>query len=152
MSKQQGNKSDVLSVKSLNLGKVLGKFVLEPKLFSSGKVGFYGYGPIVIPCNEKNYKFQVGINLIMIQNDKNFVSEEDKKFVLDSAPMLADQVVKGCVNGREFSTGSVGFYYNDKIKLEVNNDIKTFQLGVQITAHGSKEWSNGEKNNDVNKE
>ena len=141
-AKQQGFKSDVLGTKPLNLGKVMGATILEPKTFSSGKVGFYGQGAIMVKCGEASYKFQLGLNLTAIENDKQALDEATKQAILASAPMVAESILKGRSGiAREFSTGSVGFHHGDKIQIEVNGTLVTFQLGVLLTAHGSKEWA-----------
>lgn len=142
-AKQQGFKSDVLGVGTINLSKVLGSTVLEPKTFSSGKVGFYGQGAQMLKCGkEASYKFQVGITLTAIENGKQTLDDATKQAVLAAQPMTADALLKGR-NGiaKEFSTGSVGFHHGDKVQLEINGSVITFQLGVLLTAHGSKEWA-----------
>jgi hypothetical protein len=140
-AKQQGFKSDVLNVGSLNLGKSLGSMVLAPKTFSSGKVGFYGQGALSLKCGKESYKFQVGITVTAIENAKQTVDEEIKQAVLAAASMTADTLLRGRTGiAKEFSTGSVGFHHGDKIQLEVNGSPLNFQLGVLVTAHGSKEW------------
>jgi hypothetical protein len=98
-AKQQGFKSDVVSVGSVNLSKVLGSTVLEPKTFSSGKVGFYGQGAVMLKCGkEASYKFQVGINLTAIENGKQTLDEATKLAVLGAQPMTADALARttGC--------------------------------------------------------
>jgi hypothetical protein len=40
---------------------------------------------------------------------------------------------------KEFSTGSLGFYANGKVTLEINGKRVTFQLGLSLTAVGSKD-------------
>ena len=140
-AKQQGFKSDVLGTKPLNLVKVAGATILEPRVSSNGKPGFFGQGALMVKCGETSYKFQLGINLTAIDNDKQRLDEETKQAILASTPMTADAILKGRTGiAREFSTGSVGFHHGDKVQIEVNGKLVTFQLGVLLTAHGSKEW------------
>lgn len=40
---------------------------------------------------------------------------------------------------RNFSTGSFGYYANGKVKLVVGGTEVTFQVGITLTAVGSKE-------------
>jgi len=145
-AKQQGFKNDVLGTKPLNLGKVIGSAVLEPKTFSSGKVGFYSQGAIQIKCGETSYKFQLGLNFTAIENGKQTLDDATKQAILAANPMVAETILKGRTGiAREFSTGSVGFHHGDKVQLEVNGTLVTFQLGVLLTAHGSKEWPTDRK-------
>ena len=141
MAKQTGYKSDVLAAKPVNLAKLLGAMVLEPKTFSTGKVGFYAQGAIPIKCGEASYKFQLGMNLTAIENDKQSVDADTKAAIMAASPLPADSVLKGRTGlPKQFSTGSVGFHHGDKVQIEVNGKLLTFQLGVLLTAHGSKEW------------
>lgn len=39
---------------------------------------------------------------------------------------------------KEFSTGSYGFYHNGKLKLSVDGVDVEFQVGITLTAVGSK--------------
>jgi hypothetical protein len=140
-SKQKGRRSDVLGAKPLNLAKVVGATVLEAKNSSNGKPGFFGQGAIMVRCSDTSYKFQLGINLTAIDNDKQQLDQETRQAIRASQPMLADTILKGrMAEPRQFKTGSVGFYHGDKVQLEVNGKPVTFQLGVLLTAHGSKEW------------
>jgi hypothetical protein len=139
--KQQGFKSDVLGTKPLNLAKVAGSTVLEAKVSSNGKPGFFGQGALMVKCGETSYKFQLGINLTAIDNVKQQLDEATKQAILAANPMVAETILKGRTGiAREFSTGSVGFHHGDKVQLEINGTLVTFQLGVLLTAHGSKEW------------
>lgn len=139
--KQQGFKSDVLGAKPLNLAKVTGATILEPKTFSSGKVGLYGQGALMVKCGEASYKFQLGITVTAIENNKQVLDEVTKQAILNVDPMVAETLLKGRTGlPREFSTGSVGFHHGDKIQLSINETLVTFQLSVLLTAHGSKEW------------
>lgn len=40
---------------------------------------------------------------------------------------------------REFSTGSLGWYVNDKMDIEIDGKPVTIQLGLNLTVVGSKE-------------
>jgi hypothetical protein len=40
---------------------------------------------------------------------------------------------------KEFSTGSLGYYANGKVTLDVGGTLVKFQVGFQLTAIGSKE-------------
>jgi len=137
--KQEGYRSDILSMDAINLAKVVGHTVLEPKTFSTGKVGYYGGGTTTIKCGEASYKFQIGLNLTAIETGKQDLSDEDKAAILSSKVMTADTFLKGrTAKPRLFNSGSVGFNLSEKITLEINGATKQFQLGLNITAHGSK--------------
>ena len=40
---------------------------------------------------------------------------------------------------KEFSTGSLGYYANGKVTLDVGGTLVKFQVGFQLTAIGSQE-------------
>jgi hypothetical protein len=40
---------------------------------------------------------------------------------------------------KEFSTGSLGYYANAKVGLDIGGTLVKFQVGFQLTAIGSKE-------------
>jgi hypothetical protein len=43
------------------------------------------------------------------------------------------------LDARQFSTGSLGYYANGKVTLDVGGTPVKFQVGFQLTAIGSKE-------------
>ena len=51
--------------------------------------------------------------------------------VLNGTPMLADV--------KEFSTGSLGWYLNNKATIKVGEKVVTVQIGMNLTIVGSKE-------------
>jgi len=137
--KQEGYRSDVLGMEAVSLSKLVGSTVLESKIFSSGKAGYYGTGTVTLKCGEASYKFQIGLNLTAIENGKQSLSDEEKAAILSSAAFTADMFLKGkTAEPRVFNSGSVGFNLSEKVTLEVNGVAKQFQLGLNITAHGSK--------------
>jgi len=141
MAKREGYKSDVLETQPINLNKVLGNTVLEPKTFGTGKVGFFAQGSVPIRCGNTSYDFQLGINLIAIENDRQYVDSGIKSAIMSASPLMASDVLRRCVvRGKQFKTGSVGFHHGDKVQIEVDGKVLTFQLNVLLTAHGSKEW------------
>lgn len=144
--KQKGFKSDVLGAKPINLAKVAGATILEPKESkSSGKPGFFGQGALMVKCGDTSYKFQLGINLTAIDSAKQPMDDETRKAILASQPMVAETILKGRHGiAKQFSTGSVGFHHGDKVQLEINGKVVTFQLGVLLTAHGSKDWKDSQ--------
>ena len=42
-------------------------------------------------------------------------------------------------NPREFSTGSLGWYVNDKMDIDIGGKSVTIQLGLNLTVVGSKD-------------
>jgi hypothetical protein len=44
---------------------------------------------------------------------------------------------------REFSTGSLGWYVNDKMEVEISGKPVLIQLGLNLTVVGSKELPGG---------
>jgi hypothetical protein len=64
-----------------------------------------------------------------------------KREFLDSAPPLK-MTIGGrelIASPREFSSGSVGFYFSDKVTIEVNGKAIRLQIGANATCIGSKE-------------
>ena len=95
----------------------------------------------VLKCGKAGYKFQVAVIATAIENDKQSLSTEEKAAIMGSEPLTADTLLKGKTAApRRFSTGSVGFNHSEKLSLEIGGVAKTFQVGVNIIAHGSKEW------------
>jgi hypothetical protein len=45
----------------------------------------------------------------------------------------------GLADAKEFSTGSLGWYYNGKVTLEVDGVPVSVQVGLNLTIVGSKE-------------
>ena len=76
--KQAGYKSDVLTVTGLNIGKVLEGMILEPKQFSTGKVGFYASQKLNIKCGSAHYNFQAAVIVTGIQSEKRSLTDEEK--------------------------------------------------------------------------
>ena len=125
--KQKGYKEDVLMAKAVNLGKVVGATVLYPKLSSNGKPGFFGTGTVMLKCCDASYKFQVGINVTAIDNERHPLDETTRQAILACQPMLAETILKGKIaEPREFSTGSVGYHYGDKVTLEIDGTPVVF--------------------------
>lgn len=56
---------------------------------------------------------------------------EPIEIVIGGVPMIADP--------KEFSTGSLGWYLNNKISLKVADKSVTVQIGLNLTIVGSKE-------------
>lgn len=140
-AKQKGRRGDVLGAKPLNLAKVAGAVLLEARESNNGKPGFFGQSQPMVKCGETSYKFQLGINLTAIDNAKQQIGPDTRAAILASQPIVAEAILRGrMADPRQFSTGSVGFYHGDKIQLEIDGKVLTFQLGVTVTAHGSKEW------------
>lgn len=53
--------------------------------------------------------------------------------IIDGVPVVA--------NVKQFSTGSVGYNANGKVALQLaNGEVLKYQLSMNITAIGSKEW------------
>lgn len=59
-----------------------------------------------------------------------------------SAKVLALQVgeIGFSASPRKMSTGSVGYSLADKITLVVDGEPVLFQVGINVTACGSKNW------------
>lgn len=53
------------------------------------------------------------------------------KVTINGIPQLADV--------KEFSTGSLGWFINGKISLEIDGKMVSVQVGVNLTIVGSKE-------------
>jgi hypothetical protein len=53
------------------------------------------------------------------------------KVMIGETPILADV--------KEFSTGSLGWYANGKISVEINGTPVSVQIGLNLTIVGSKE-------------
>ena len=53
------------------------------------------------------------------------------KVMIGETPILADV--------KEFSTGSLGWYANGKISVEINGKPVSVQIGLNLTIVGSKE-------------
>jgi len=51
--------------------------------------------------------------------------------IVNGTPMLAEV--------KEFSTGSLGWYLNNKITVKVGETAVTVQIGMNLTISGSKE-------------
>ena len=49
------------------------------------------------------------------------------------------------VPAKEFSTGSLGWYLNEKIRIEIDGVQVTAQIGMNLTIVGSKELPDDEK-------
>jgi hypothetical protein len=140
--KQKGYKSDVLGMEAINLGRTVPSTILYPKESkSSGQANFNGNGMVDIECGEASYKFQISMNITAIQTDGQSVSEEEKQEILAGQPLVSDKYLRGKTEEPQvFSTGSVGFHYGEKITLTVGKVTKQFQVGLNLIAHGSKDW------------
>ena len=65
-----------------------------------------------------------------------------KKEFKDKAPAMITVTIAGKsydAERKEFSTGSVGYYLNGKVTLEIGGEPVSFQIGLNLTAVGSKE-------------
>jgi hypothetical protein len=65
----------------------------------------------------------------------------NKLDILNSTPVALNKVVVGPMAPREFSTGSVGYYYTGKTQLLCSGKPYNFQVGLQITVVNSKPGS-----------
>ena len=73
---------------------------------------------------------------------KQSVDVTKSEFLAKAKPLVV--TINGrsyTVRPKEFGTKSVGFNINDKMELELEDGrVIKFQVGMNLTAHGSKEW------------
>lgn len=67
-------------------------------------------------------------------------------YVAKAKPITVTLAIDGVIqetvelNAQNFSTGSVGYYGNAKISIVVDGRAVKHQMGINLTAIGSKEW------------
>lgn len=126
-------KAFMLAARPLTLS-ALGLPMAEPKLFATGSVGFYANGKVTIKVGEMLVKCQVGITVTAVKS-KEWDDARREAFIVSAKPeAVGDHYYPA---PKEFSTGSVGYYGNGKGTFNGT----TCQVGITITAIGSKEWA-----------
>ncbi len=132
-------KSDILGSKTRTARSMIGTFVLEPKQFKSGKVGFSCSQAIQLMVAKALVRCQVSVNLTAAHSEG--WDQDRKDLVLKSAPFQVKDLIGGvALAPREFSSRKVGWGANEQIQMLVGDELVRFQLSVSVTAAHSESW------------
>jgi hypothetical protein len=132
-------KSDILKGKVRTARQLLGNFVMVPRQFSSGKVGFNCSQAMQLLVAKEQVRFQVSVNLTAAHSEG--WDQEKKDLVLKSAPTLVKDLIGGlALTPREFSSGKVGYGASEAIQMLVGDESVRFQASVNVTAAHSESW------------
>lgn len=132
-------KSDILVGKARTARALIGNFVMAPKQFSSGKVGFSCSQAMQLLVAKEQVRFQVSANLTAAHSEG--WDQEKKDLVLKSAPALVKDLIGGLTLApREFSSGKVGYGASESVQMLVGDESVRFQASVNITAAHSESW------------
>jgi len=132
-------KSDILKGKTRTARVLIGNFVMVPRQFSSGKVGFNCSQAMQLLVAKEQVRFQVSVNLTAGHSE--VWSQEKKDLVIKSAPALVRDLIGGLMLvPREFSSGKVGFGASESIQMPVGDESVRFQASINVTAAHSESW------------
>lgn len=121
------------AAKTLAMTAVKGETTAEPRVFSTGSVGFYFSGKGEVG----SHRVQISANVTLIGSKKWGDAARSAAWVAEhSALTLAELTPQIEAEPRTFSTGSLGWYASGKFTL----DGETFHVTAQFTVIGSKNW------------
>ena len=122
------------AAKTLALTAVKGETTAEPRVFSTGSVGWYFSGKGEVG----NHRVQISANVTLIGSKKWGDSAKSAAWVAaHSALSLGDMTPQIEAEPRTFSTGSLGWYGSGRFLLQG----ETYHVTFQATVIGSKNWS-----------
>ncbi len=135
-------KSDILNqaARTVKEDKAIGALLLIPREFSSGKIGFGASQALQQIVGDESVRLQASINLVMAHSDE--LKPEEKAADLGALKAASAKELIGGVllKARTFKSGKVGFGASEAVMLEVNGQLKRFQLSLNITAAHSEGW------------
>ncbi len=83
------------------------------------------------------YQFKLILREIMAKTNCPISRQEFKDHAKAIKVMIGDSSI--LADAREFSTGSLGWYANGKITIDINGKTVSVQVGLNMTIVGSKE-------------
>ena len=136
------------SVKIRSLLGALASLEMRPRVNSTGSIGYNLSTRVAVELEGGAVLAQLGLNATVIEPKDKVTGEKLRLSDDQRAKLLAGPsatvgdlgILDRFVTAKEFKSGSVGFFFNDKATVEVDGEQHKLQIGLIVTCIGSDKW------------